>query len=182
MITVSRRFVHAPRAGQLGRAHAHAVDLDVVGVAVVAVLVVDGEHVGSFVDEKARETRRGLVEVGAPERIGVVVGGFSRHTRIAVAEKLDAVDAEHCSCGVQLGDPAVDERLAFRQHIWREFAELAARGRNEDHAVAVALGARHRTTRRDRFVVGVCMKEDDRVRHRFLITRAGRAERELRAR
>ena len=45
-VAVHRRFVHVGHVGELGRPDADPMDLDVVGVAVAAVVVVDGEKVG----------------------------------------------------------------------------------------------------------------------------------------
>ena len=67
VVAVHRGHEHAWRAGRVGGAQPHAMDLDVVGVAVSAVLVVGGEDLGLLVVEDGRQSRRGLVDVGLPE-------------------------------------------------------------------------------------------------------------------
>ena len=46
-----------------------AVHLDVVGVPVAAVVVVDGEDVGLLLVEDHREPPRGVLDVGLPEAV-----------------------------------------------------------------------------------------------------------------
>jgi hypothetical protein len=141
------------------------VHLDVVGVAVVAVLVVDGQHVGVFVVKDPGETMGGLVDVGARERSRRGVGRFARHARVEVSEELDAVDAEHVGRGVEFRDPSFDELFARRERFGRVFAELAFRGGDEHDPMTLALGACHCAARGDRLVVGMRMKQDERVPH-----------------
>ena len=151
MVAVRRRLVDALVPGELGGAHADAVHLDVVGVAVAAVVVVDGEHVGVLLVEDARRAgprpRRRRRVANEP---GVVVRRLAGHARVAVAEELDAVDAEDLGGRVQLGDAPVDERLAGRERVGRVLAELAARREHEHDAMSFGLGARHRAAGRDR--------------------------------
>ena len=69
VVAVHRRLVDARRLrGQLGGAVADAVHLDVVRVAVAAVVVVDREHVGVLFVEDRGEPAGRLVDVGRPER------------------------------------------------------------------------------------------------------------------
>ena len=67
MVPVQRRLVDPIHPGHLGRPHPDPVDLDVVGVAVVAVLVVDGEGVGPFLGQDAGQAGRRFVDRRLPE-------------------------------------------------------------------------------------------------------------------
>jgi hypothetical protein len=69
------------------------VHLDVVGVAVVAVLVVGEQYVCPLALQDVGEAVAAS-HVRPPERRGVVVVGRAHHPRIAVAQELDPVDPE----------------------------------------------------------------------------------------
>ena len=126
VVAVGRRLVDAPGPGELGGAHADAVHLDVIGMAVVAVLVVDREHVGVLLLED-RASRAAASSMSAlAERARRVVGRLAGHAGVEVVEELDAVDAEDLGGRVQLGDAPVDELLAGRERVGRVLAELAA--------------------------------------------------------
>ncbi len=60
--------------GQLDRAHRDPVGLDVVGVAVAAVLVVGDDDLGPDLTDDLEQQRGRGVDVGLPERARVVVG------------------------------------------------------------------------------------------------------------
>ena len=60
-------------AGEVGGPVPDAVHLDVVGVAVVAVPVVEHDDVGLLLAQDGRQPLAGLVDVGPAERLGVVV-------------------------------------------------------------------------------------------------------------
>ena len=165
MIAVRGGLVDPAGPGHLRGAGADAVHLNVIGMAVVAVLVVDRQHVGLFALEDAGEARRRLLDVGARERTRSVVGRLSGHPRVEVVEELDAIDAEDLGRGVELGDPSVDEPLAGSERVGCVLAQLAARRGHEHDPVTFALGARHRAARGDGFVVGMGVKQDECVRH-----------------
>ena len=82
VVAVHRRLVDARRAGDLGGADADPVHLDVVGMAVAAVVVVDGEHVGVLFVQDAGEALRGFVDVGARERSRCVVRRLAGHAGV----------------------------------------------------------------------------------------------------
>ncbi len=125
-VAVRRRLVHAPGAGQFRRSHSDPVHLHVVGMAVAAVVVVDGQDVGVLLPEDGGQARGGLVEIGARERSREVVRGLALHTGIVVAEELDPVDAQHLGRVQLLGNPALAQCLARRERVGRVFAQLAA--------------------------------------------------------
>ena len=83
------------RARELGGADADAVHLDVVGVAVAAVVVVDGQHVGVLVVRGSRRAApRPRRRRRCGERLRRVVRRLAGHAGVVVAEELDPVDAE----------------------------------------------------------------------------------------
>jgi hypothetical protein len=84
---VHGRLEDAGCAGELGRAVADVVDLDVIRVPVVAVAVVHREHVGGFFDEDRGQPAGGFLEVGRRERTGVVA---PRGTPVGVIDRLNA--------------------------------------------------------------------------------------------
>ena len=70
------------------------MDLDVVGVAVSAVRVVDRHHVGTESANDGDEATDGIVEVGLPEAVGMQVRVLAHHSRVAVAEEDVVLDPE----------------------------------------------------------------------------------------
>ena len=163
VVAVHRGLEHARRAGQLGGPHADPVHLDVVGVAVAAVVVVDREHVGLLVAEDRGQPLGGLVDVGLPERPSGVVLGRAHHPGVDVAEELDPLDAE------DLGRRARSPARAARQSVSPssrkpscDLAVLAPGGEHEDDAVPVGGRLGHRAAGGDRLVVGVGVEGDER--------------------
>jgi hypothetical protein len=73
--------------GGLDRRHRDPVRLDVVGVAVAAVLVVGHQHLRAHLADDGHGVRHGLVEVRVPERPRVFVGGRAHHPRVAVTPR-----------------------------------------------------------------------------------------------
>ena len=106
----------ARRAGEVGRPVPDAVDLDVVGVAVAAVPVVHHDDVGLLLAQHGGQPLAGLVDVGLPERAGVVVLRPPGHAGVLVAEPDDAGDAEdrRPTLAVSLA-PAVDDASRRRR-------------------------------------------------------------------
>jgi hypothetical protein len=137
--------------------------LHMVGMAVAAVVVVDGEHVGALFLQQLGQARRGFFDISARKRSVVVVRGFARHSRVAVAEEFDPIDAQDLGRGVQLGDAALRERLARPQCFGRVLTQLAAGREHQDDPMPFRLGARHRARGCDRLVVGVSMEGHERV-------------------
>ena len=112
------------------------MDLNVIGMAVVAMRVVHREHVSRLLAENRREPLRGLVDVGLPEAGGVVVLLPAVHPRVRVSQELDPVDAQDRGRSHGLSDAAIRQRLALVQ-IVGHLPELATRGHHEHHPMAV---------------------------------------------
>ena len=123
--------------GQRRGAQPHPVHLDVVGVAVAAVLVVGGEDIGVLVVEDGGQARRGLVDVGLPEARRVVVGGLARHPRVPVAEVLVARHPEDLAGGGQLDGAALGQGLAGGEEPFGDLAQLAPCGGHQHDPVAL---------------------------------------------
>ena len=158
------QYTRAVPASSRG-AHADVVDLDVVGVAVAAALVVGGEHVGLLAPQDLRESLGRLVEIGGREGAVGIVRRLAVHAGVVVAEELDARDAEHVGRPLTLDGATVAERFGRCEHAVVDFAELAARREHGDHAVTVVGGARHGAAGDDRLVVGMGVEADDRRGH-----------------
>ena len=165
VLAVHRRFEHRGRTGDLGRAHTDPMHLDVVGMAVSTVVVVDGEHVRAFFLQQACKAARGFLDVGGREAAGCVVRRLALHAGVDVAEELDAIDAEDLGPGSGLGDAAVGERLAFGEHAGAYLAQLATRGDHEHDTVSVGLGACHRAAALDLGVVRMRVERDESLDH-----------------
>ena len=161
MIAVHRCFVDARRVRDLCCSMTDAMDLDVVGMSVRAVLVVDGEDVRPLVGEDRGELGCGVVDVRTCEAARVGVGRRAGHPRIDVAEELDAMRADLVGGGQGLALSPLAEGLAVREEVLGELAELAACREDQHDAVAFSGGSRERAALRDRFVVRVGVEADE---------------------
>ena len=168
MVAIGGRLVDALRPCELGRAHSDTVYLYMVRMPVAAVVVVHGEYVGVLLAQQFGQARRRLVDAGARERVVVVVGCLAGHAGVAVAEVFDAVDAQDFGLRPLFGHAPLRERLAGRERVRREFAQLAASREHENDAMPLGLCARHRAGGRDRLVVGVRVEGHECVRHSYL--------------
>ena len=162
VVVVHRRLEHLGRAGELSGPMTDVVHLDVVGVPVVAVAVVDGEHVGVLLDEDRGQPAGGLFDVGRRERTGVVAARVVGHARVAVAEELDPLDAEDLRRGGGLDDAPLRQLLAVAQHALGHLAELTLGCQHEHHAVTRGRRLGHDTAGRDRLVVGMGVEGHER--------------------
>ncbi len=63
--------------------HSHPVRLDVIGVAVSAVLVVGDKHLWPDLTHDSHQSSGGLGQVGAPKRTGCVVRRRTHHAAVA---------------------------------------------------------------------------------------------------
>ena len=137
------------------------VHLDVVGVAVAAVVVVGRDDVGLLLAEDHRQAGGSLVERGLRERPGHLAGRRAHHPRVHVAEELDPVDAQEPGRLVGLGGAADRQGLAVVQHARHGLAVLAPRRDHEHHPVPEGLRLGHRPGGRDGLVVGVRVEGDE---------------------
>jgi hypothetical protein len=94
------------------------VRLDVVGVAVEAVLVVGHQHLRPHFTKDPGQLRGGLRHIGLPETVRAAVFGQAHHPRVAPpagpAEEALVGDAERGAGGGQLGDPVRAQAAAIR--------------------------------------------------------------------
>ena len=146
---------------KFGGAQTDSMHLDVIGMAVSAVLVVGAEGVRSLLLEESRQALRRLVHVGLPETSGIVVGGFARHARIAVSEVLVAADTQRVTRRGQLHGASLCQGFAGGEEAVGHLAQLAACGGYEDDAVSLGRHPGHRPPGLDRLVVGMRMEEHD---------------------
>ena len=154
LVPVHRLLENPWCAGQLGPQQADPVDLDVVGMAVVAIVVVDGEHVGPLLAQDRGQPLGGLRDVGGPERTGLVVGGFAHHPGVDVAQELRP-RPENLGGGEGFGHPAVPQGFAVGQEVVFHLAVFAAGGDHQDHPMSLVGGLAHDATAHDALVVGM---------------------------
>ena len=117
-VPVVRDFEAPRRAGEVGGAVPDAVDLDVVGVAVAAVPVVQDDDVGVLLAEDRGQPLGRLVDVGLPERRRVVVLLPARSCR-SRGSRASATRATPSSSAEPSVSPAapVDERLTVGEVV-----------------------------------------------------------------
>src|SRR5438445_4047620 len=138
----------------------HEVSLDVIGVSVNAVLRIRDDDVRALLADEYRELRRRVLELGLMERAWVLVVRAVDHSRVSIAEELQPVDFEDFRRGFQLLGPDLAQARPGRRlvHVV-DLAHLAARGRDEDDAMAVRLRFQHHPARRDCLVVRMRVHE-----------------------
>lgn len=147
--------------GQLRRPHGDAVGLDVVGVAVAAVVVVGDEDLGAYLEDDLDEERGGLVDVGLPEAGGVVVVRQAHHPGVAVAagaaEQTEVLDAECGHGGGEFTPPVLPQRGAGQvPQLWRDdLAALTEGAGDQGHVGTLGRVPGHGRAVVDRLVVRV---------------------------
>ncbi len=160
-IAVHRRLEHSRCAGKFGGAMPHRVHLDVIGVAVVAVPVVHGEHVGAFLAQDRGQSFGRIFHRRLPERFRVVVLLPPSHPTVLVTEPHQAMQPERRGGCFRLGTSPMEQRLSLGQ-IRRHFSVLTVGRDHEDDAMALRRSASHAAPSGNAFVVGMCMKAHER--------------------
>ena len=164
----SSRLEWLPRFAELGiplvvggaieGAHADLVHLDVVGVRIAGVVVVVGdEHVRAFLANHLHESTDGFVHVRHVEARGICVRGRIEHARVAIAEHLDAVEADDLGrlgelewsqrgeqCLLFVTDDLVERLSRVAHRRVGDVALLPARAAHEDGACAFGSVLGHR--------------------------------------
>ena len=132
--------------------------LNVIGMAVAPVGVVDGQYIGVDVDEDRGQTLRRLFDIGLPETRRILVGRFADHAGVFVTEELGPMHSE--DVGRQLGfdDTPLPERFALGQNAGLRLALFTARRGDEHHGVTGLRSEEHRAPGCDRFVIGMRME------------------------
>ena len=160
-VAVHRRLEPSGRAGEVGGPVPDAVHLDVVGVAVVAVPVVEHDDVGLLLAQDRRQPLAGLVDVGPAERTGIVVLLPARHAR-SPGSRASATSATP-SAAADAAD-SVRRRSTSVSPAREVVGRLAvgAVGAHDEHdAVALRRRTGHRPARQAGLVVGVGVDEHD---------------------
>ncbi len=129
-------------AEEIERGHGDPVGLDVVGVAVEAVLVVGDDDLRPLLFNQVREAPGDVFDRRRPEGLGVVVLGPTHHARVAVPEAHVALDAEDLYRVVELDGPDLGDLVAVVVvgvgfHPAGRVTELAIRAGDEDCAHAL---------------------------------------------
>jgi SAM-dependent methyltransferase len=155
LVPVHRALEDSPRAGQFGGSQAHPVHLDMVRVAVAAMVVVAGEHVGALGVQDRGELLRGLVHGRGPERAPCGVGRGAHHAGVGVPEELHPLRAEDLRRRVCLHDPARPQLLAVGEEALGDLALLTAGGHDQHDPVPLIGGFADHPATRDALVVRV---------------------------
>ena len=172
MLLAGGRRVDARGAGERGGAATDDVHLDVVGVAVTAALVVDGEDVGLLLAEERGEMACGLLHVGGGERVGSVVGGLTGHAGVVVGQERDARRAEHGRGVARFLFASLAECLVGFQHTVVDFTEVATRREHQHDPMPRVGGHGQGAADEDRFVVGMRVERDNGGGHPAMVARA----------
>ena len=74
--------------------HGHAVYLNVVRMAIAALLIIAGDDVRTEFPDEVHQASRGLVEVRLGQAVRMVIGFPSHHPRVTVAEDMQLLDLQ----------------------------------------------------------------------------------------
>jgi chaperonin GroES len=157
ILPVDGHLVDAPDTCLSGGHHPDTMALDVVGVPVDAVVVVDHERVGVLVGQQPGELLRCLRGIGRPERPRCLVRRIAGHAGVPVVEEVQGVHAQCGRRGVGLG-PAMSSEVRTRAR-WE--AQLSAGRDDDDDAMSTFDQEADGPAAEDRFVVGVRVQERD---------------------
>lgn len=152
--------------GELHRAHGDPVGLDVVGVAVSAVLVIGDEDLGTHLQDHLDEMAGRLVDVGPPEAVRVVVVGGAHHPGVlvpaAAAEETEVLDAQSLHGRGQLALTLLSEAGAGQMPELRrdDLATLAEGAGDQGHPGALCRVPGHGRAVVDRLVVRVRVHQE----------------------
>ena len=129
------QYTFGVSVGHLQRRHRDAVGLDVVGVAVEAVLVVGDDHIGSVVPHEFRESGGAFLHGGLPEGSGGVVAGPAHHPGVGVVQHLQIADLQDVTARLEF--------LTAHRGDGRRIVPGIARLDAPRSVTAAAVGTRH---------------------------------------
>jgi len=136
------------------------MNLDVIGVTIVAVPIVNCHDLSVFFDQNVCEFLCSRFEIGIDEGIGKCILLPTRHAAVGVTQPLDALNVEHIGRSLQLFAPPIYERLARRQ-VARRLAEVAVGRYDQNNSVTLGAGARDGAARGQALVVGMSVKTNE---------------------
>jgi hypothetical protein len=146
-----------------------AMDLNMVGVAIAASRVVDGEHVGIHGPQYLGQPGCGLLNVDPGER-RPIPSSLAVHSGVVVAEQPHVPAAEKGGRGAKFAHTTL-RQAASLGYGHRGETSLAGGGRHHNDSMPLAGGLGQGPGGEQRFVVGVGVERHDRVGHRTLVTR-----------
>jgi hypothetical protein len=123
----------------------NAMYLNVIGVSVTAVGVVNGENIGIDIDEDLCESLRGFFDIGLPETQRILIAGLTNHSAVFVAKKLDAIEAHKFGGLMGFNNAALPQRFAFVQNARLWFTLFTACGDDKNDTVPVSGSKSHQT-------------------------------------
>ena len=135
--------------------------LDVIGMPVRAVRRVRHHDIGTLLAEVAGDARRGLIDRCGMEGAGILIAGRTGHPGVAVSEELLPVDAENLARSHQFRSADLAETRPDGSGIHVvNVAFLTSSCGEQDDANAVVMSTQHDTARRDAFIVGMRVNEE----------------------
>jgi len=157
---VDRRLKDPIDPDHLRSAHPNPMDLDVIGMAVPAVIVVDRQQFGRFLREDQRQSRGSPFDRSRPEGPRGVVGGLADHAGIEVSEELDPADPEHLSRSNRLVGAPRTELLSIGEHTLDRLTMFAPGTKNNGHPMPGRRRQRHHSPSGNALIIRMRMKED----------------------
>ena len=124
-------------------------------MAVPAVVVVAGQHVGLLGLQDRRELLGGLVHRRGPERARHLVGRGAHHAGVGVPEELHPLRAEDSGGRACLRDPALPQLLPVGEEALGDLALFAAGGDDKHDPVPLVGGLANHSAAGDALVVGM---------------------------
>ncbi len=165
VVAVHRRLEDALDPGQPGCSCSDAVHLDVIGMPVPTVVVVDRQHVTAVGSEDLGELLARLGDVGLPEAARIVVRVGALHPRVAVVEEVDLADPECRGRCQHLEGSAFAEALPSVEMAIRHLAAFAAGREHERDIVPVGNRFGDRAPGRNRLVIRMGVKAHQASHH-----------------
>ncbi len=155
MIPVRRGLVDGVVPGHAFGVDPGAVDLDVVGMAVSAVRVVDGDDIGAFLLDHRGQPCSRLARIGVREGVGVLVAARAGHPRIAVAEGHHPGGTQRASGLFEFLRAPCGERFAGCEQSVGILTAGSVGGDDEHDPVSGVGGQAHHAAGEEHLVVGV---------------------------
>ena len=161
LIPIDHALVHVLHAGYFRGAHSYAVHLNVVGVPVTAVAVVQRDDIRLLLAEHSGQTFGRLLDGDIGEGVRAVVLRRAGHPGVGVAERDQAVRAQDAGRLLQFGSPALGKRFARDQQSVGDLTRSTVGGRDEYHPVAGIGGEPDDPAGAEHLVVGMSVEADE---------------------
>ena len=130
-----------------------------VGVGIPALVVAVGEdHLRPVAADEANQAAHGIVDRRLPEALRMIVRRIARHTRVSIAEQVDAIEADDLGRSAQLAQADLGQPIDHLGPIHRRvehLTELAAGAAHQRRTRSLSDEAGDERRPLRRFIVGV---------------------------